>query len=85
MANNSPAATVNGKVILRGRLRKGMTLRDLDSRCRELGRPVHYSFLSRIERGLGQPSPHLLPVLAAAIGLEVDDLFTEDARPVNAA
>ena len=76
MPNNSTAITISGQVILRGRLRKGMTLRDLSARCGELGAPIDYSFLSRIERGLSQPTPRVLPALAAALGLSVDDLFT---------
>ena len=76
MPNNSTAITISGQVILRGRLRKGMTLRDLSARCRSLGAPIDYSFLSRIERGLSQPTPRVLPALAEALGIEVDDLFT---------
>ena len=76
MPNNSTAITISGQVILRGRLRKGMTLRDLSARCGELGAPIDYSFLSRIERGLSQPTPRVLPALAEALGIEVDDLFT---------
>ena len=76
MPKNNTADTISGQVILRGRRRKGMTLRDLSARCGELGAPIDYSFLSRIERGLSQPTPRVLPALAAALGIEVDDLFT---------
>ena len=84
MPNNSTAITVSGRVLLRGRLRKGLTLRDLSARCAELGSPINYSFLSRIERGISQPSARVLPVLAEALGLEVDDLLAE-VNPAGSA
>ena len=79
MPNISTAVTISGQVIVRARMRKGMTLRDLSGACKELGSPIDYSFLSRIERGLSQPTPRCLPVLAQALGLEVDDLFADAA------
>ena len=74
MANTSTVVTISGRAVAEARLRKGMTLRDLAGAC-----GLDYSFLSRVERGLGQPGARQLPALAAALGLEVDQLFAKDA------
>ena len=79
MSNTSTAVTISGQAVVRARLRKGMTLRQLADACEELGSPIDYSFLSRIERGLSQPRPRVLPVLAQALDLTVDDLFAAES------
>ena len=77
MPNMQAGITINGRAIQLERLRKGLTLRDLAARCAEHGCAVEPSVLSRTERG-SQPSPRLLPALAAALGLDVDDLLVID-------
>jgi hypothetical protein len=69
---------VNPEVIREARLRKGMTQEQVQDECHRLGRRVYN--LSRMESGeLKWPSPQALPVLAEALGLKVDDLFTAQA------
>ncbi|MER8220308.1 helix-turn-helix transcriptional regulator [Streptomyces sp. NPDC094143] len=60
--------------VKQGRLRRGMTLRDLAEKCAADGVPVGPSTLSRIERGKQVPRPRLMSVLAALLDLDVEDL-----------
>lgn len=59
----------------RARLRKGWTLRDLAGRCEELGATVDFGSIGRWERGDNGPNPGVVPVLAAALDLDVDDFL----------
>ncbi|WP_432158887.1 helix-turn-helix domain-containing protein [Streptomyces sp. bgisy153] len=59
--------------VKQGRLRCGMTLRDLAEKCAADGAPVGESTLSRIERGLQVPRPKLRSVLAQVLQLDVSD------------
>lgn len=76
---------IDGHIVLRERLRQGLTLRELAERCAANGYPIAFSQLSRIERGLSQPSARILPVLAKALGIEVDDMFASDGSNGGAA
>lgn len=61
------------------RERAGFNIQGLADRCREVGYPVHASYLGKIERGLYRPSAPLLKALAQALGVEIDDLLTGEA------
>lgn len=74
----STTRKLKGDVLLAARLRLGKTQRELSARCAELGRPIDFSNISKYERGLVVPGPHALPVLARALGLEVEDLIVRD-------
>lgn len=79
MGNASTAVRIDGQLVARARLRKGMTLREVEARCKELGSPISFTSLSRIECGKSQPTARCVPVLAEALGVEVDALFAEAA------
>ncbi|MEU6491133.1 helix-turn-helix transcriptional regulator [Streptomyces sp. NPDC046984] len=66
--------------VKQGRLRCGMTLRELAEKCAAVGTPVGQSTLSRIERGKQVPRPKLRSVLAQLLELDVDD-FEYGVRP----
>jgi transcriptional regulator with XRE-family HTH domain len=67
---------INGDVLLRARMRKGLTLRDVAQQCRDLGQDVDFSTLARWEMGGVQVRvPRVLPVLGQVLGLSVDDMF----------
>ncbi|WP_374213687.1 helix-turn-helix transcriptional regulator [Streptomyces sp. G1] len=59
--------------VKQGRLRRGMTLRELAEICAADGAPVGQSTLSRIERGIQVPRPRLRSVLARVLQLDVND------------
>lgn len=59
--------------VKQGRLRCGMTLRELAEKCATDGVPVGQSTLSRIERGKQVPRPKLRSVLARLLELDVND------------
>jgi transcriptional regulator with XRE-family HTH domain len=59
------------------RERAGLNIQGLADRCREVGYPVHASYLGKIERGLYRPSAPLLKALALALGVKVDDLLAD--------
>ncbi|WP_030659785.1 MULTISPECIES: helix-turn-helix transcriptional regulator [Streptomyces] len=69
----------------RRRLKVGLTLTKLAGRCAEAGVPVSHSHLSKLERGLYTPRPHLRLVLEQLLDLDLDPLaFTapsEGAMP----
>ncbi|MFH9011195.1 helix-turn-helix transcriptional regulator [Streptomyces sp. NPDC017943] len=74
--------------VKQGRLRRGMTLRDLAEKCAADGVPVGQSTLSRIERGKQVPRPRLRSVLATLLDLDVEDLEPRprpDDRPGSLA
>ena len=56
------------------RLTKGLTQRKLAELCAEQGQAVSHSQLVRIENGESSPRPALRAVLAAVLGLNVDQL-----------
>lgn len=75
------AQIINGDVLQRARLRKGLTLRDVAQQCADHGQDVDFSTLARWEQGGWQPrSPRVLPVLAAVLDLSVDDLLMTRAN-----
>ncbi|MGP3686490.1 helix-turn-helix domain-containing protein [Streptomyces sp. IBSNAI002] len=70
-----------GRLSLRHRrLGLGLTLVDLASRCAEAGVPVSHSHLSKVERGLYTPRPHLRLALARLLNLDPHDF---DAEPTE--
>jgi len=70
---------VNGIVMRRARLGKGMTLRDVAAECARRDCPVDASNLARAERGLpGGVGPRKIPVLAEVLGLTMDDLVPDE-------
>jgi transcriptional regulator with XRE-family HTH domain len=71
---------VNTDELRRARLRKGWTLRDVESRCAELGTPVDNGNVSKYERGEVQPVPRTLLVIAQALDVDVDSLLLPAAR-----
>ncbi|WP_225080490.1 MULTISPECIES: helix-turn-helix transcriptional regulator [unclassified Streptomyces] len=66
--------------VKQGRLRRGMTLRELAEKCAADGAPVSQPTLSRIERGRQVPRPKLRFVLAELLGLDIDD-FEQPPQP----
>lgn len=74
------AGEAGHRALRRRRLGLGLTLVDLASRCTEAGVPVSHSHLSKLERGLYTPRPHLR--LALALLLELNpNIF--DAEPTE--
>lgn len=70
---------MNGKVLLRARLRKFMSQADVLRECAERGVVIDQGNLSKIERGLIKwPSLRVIPVLAEVVGLKTDELFAAD-------
>lgn len=64
---------VNGKVIQAARIRKGMTLEDVQRECAERGTPVWN--LSRMENGtLRWPHPKVIAVVAEVLDLDPDEM-----------
>lgn len=64
---------VNGQVIQAARIRKGMTLEDVQRECAKRGTPVWN--LSRMENGgLRWPHPKVITVVAEVLGLDPDDM-----------
>lgn len=53
------------------RLLRGWTQDDLADRCTEEGAPVSDSQISKIERGVCEPSPKLRSVLARLLDLDI--------------
>ena len=71
---------VNGETIRQARLGKYLSQGDVQKLCAERGVEVDRGNLSRIERGIAKwPAPKSLPVLAAVLGLELDEIFEEAA------
>ncbi|MEU2450089.1 MULTISPECIES: helix-turn-helix domain-containing protein [unclassified Streptomyces] len=66
----------------RRRLKLGLTLVDLANRCAAAGVPVTHSHLSKLERGLYTPRPHLRRALAELLDL---DPIALDAEPQKGA
>ena len=70
---------LNGIAIRRARLSKGMTLRDVSAECDRRGCKIDASNLSRAEQGLpGGIGARKVPVLAAVLGLTMDDLIPDE-------
>ncbi len=57
------------------RERKGLSRLALNARLADLNHPVHFTYLSKIERGLHKPSPKLLLALTQALDVSIDDLL----------
>lgn len=72
MANGLP---INPAELMRARVRKGWTLRDVTDRCKAAGTNVDFSNLARYEKGTFRPSPPVLKVLAEVLGVSTDDLL----------
>ena len=72
-------SAISGKALRRARLRNGWTQRQLAEECLRHGTPVSHGNIARAE--LGQPGglgPRKLPVIAKALGVDIDELLPED-------
>lgn len=67
MARTSLNLPFSGKRTRELRWRAGLSLVDLATRCTELGAPIKYPQLSKIERGVHKPRPALLTALATSL------------------
>lgn len=76
------AAATNGRPDLGGRLRAIRLLRRLTLREVAEAAQVSESFVSQLERGRSNASVATLQRLAAALGIEVSDLFTDEREAV---
>lgn len=75
---------INGKAVLRARLLRGWTQRELAERCAELGQPYDDTLISKVERGrVERPGPKVLRVLTEALGLDMDELLTPESKSGN--
>lgn len=71
---------IDTDLLLRARLRKGWTLRDVERQCwDELNVKVDNGNLNRYENGTLLPSPKALLAIATVLGLTVDDLLITEA------
>lgn len=69
---------LNGIVIRRARIGKGMTLRDVAAECDRRGCKIDASNLARAEQGKpGGIGARKVPVLAEVLGLTMDDLIPD--------
>lgn len=75
----SMTCRLDGPALRRRRELAGMSLGDLAQRCSEVGYPVHSTLLGTWERGLHNPRPRGLRVLAEVFGVEPEELLFEDA------
>lgn len=78
------APPLNGKAIRRARIRQFLTQAEvaeaMRERCVEAGIKFDRSSLSLIENGrVKRPSLKVVPILAGVLGMETDDMFTEEA------
>ena len=76
-----PAPAGDGRVELGERLRAIRLLRRRTLKDVAVAAGVSESFLSQLERGRSSPSVATLQRLAAALGIEVSDLFAADGLP----
>lgn len=72
----------NPAAMARLRFRAGLSLTALALRTADAGEAVSSSQLSRIQRGVHNPSPRTVLAIAHALGVDSDDLLT--TRPVPA-
>jgi len=72
MANGLP---IDSAELMRARVRKGWTLRDVTERCKDAGTKVDFGNLARYEKGDIRPTPPVLKVLAEVLGVSTDDLL----------
>lgn len=74
MANGLP---INSAELMRARVRKGWTLRQVTERCAEpdLDVKVDHGNLARYEKGLIRPTPRVLRALASALDVTTDSLL----------
>ena len=70
------APPVNGGFLREARIRKLMSLADVQRECAERGLDLGADNLSKIERGVVKwPAMRKLPVLAEVLGIDVEDMF----------
>ena len=73
MANGLP---INPAELMRARVRKGWTLRDVTERCdKDLKVKVDFGNLARYEKGDIRPTPRVLLALATVLEVSTDDLL----------
>jgi transcriptional regulator with XRE-family HTH domain len=70
---------VNGKALMRARLAKGMTLRDVEAATERRGCKVDASNLHRAEQGMaGMIGPRKIPALLAVLDLDIRELVPDE-------
>ena len=86
MAHNrdSDDVIVSGRKIRRQRVLAGMSLRAMSKACARAGSPVSFGNLGKIERGLQDPHPRVLKVIATVLEVETEELL-EDDKPAAVA
>ena len=72
MSNNGVA--INGEALRMARLRKGWSLRDVETATGAAGAKVDFSNISRYERGDLRPYPRTLKAMADALDVTVNEL-----------
>jgi transcriptional regulator with XRE-family HTH domain len=76
MRTNRPP--INGQVLLKARMRKGLTQEAVQAECARRGQPVYN--LSRWENGRTRwPSPPALKLVTDVLGLELEAVFQQPA------
>ena len=76
----SSAPPVSKDFIRERRLRMCLTQAELARECSERGYEMDQAYVSRLEGGqIRWPALKRLPILADALGVEVDDLFADAA------
>jgi len=74
------APPIRGEILREARIRKCMSQADVTRECAERGLTLGEANLSRIERGLIRwPALRTIPILAAVLDVDVDDLFEDGA------
>jgi transcriptional regulator with XRE-family HTH domain len=72
------SACVNPERINAARLRAGMTQADVAYRLRERGHKANERSIRRWESGQHAPHANVVPALAEALNVTMDDLYTSD-------
>jgi transcriptional regulator with XRE-family HTH domain len=75
MARTTLTLPFSGRKLRELRERHGWLQSDLEARCEQKGRRVARDRISRFETGRARPSAPALVTMAAALGVEVDDLL----------
>lgn len=75
----STGVALKTEVLRAARIRKGLSPRDIQDRCEELGTPVSYTTYQRCEQGTTRPYPRTLRAIALALEVDVDELIASAA------
>lgn len=69
---------INPIVVNQARLRAGMTQADVAYKLRERGHKANERSIRRWESGQHAPHANVVPALAEALGITIDDLYASD-------